>query len=133
MRKPMPHSSLAGRVPGDEGRREGVRVDMAIPESRRDVPEGDLPMRVVHRPAGLGSLGRQRFTVIAEWAGGMIAREAKTLAPSAWSWVSGENAPNRRLHREILSRAAASFGVSRRIAHASRSTRYPVARTNGDC
>jgi hypothetical protein len=36
--------------------------------------------------AGLGSLGRRRFTALAEWRGGMIAREAKELRLSAWHW-----------------------------------------------
>src|SRR5262249_51232955 len=45
--------------------------------------------RVAHRQAGLGSLGRQRFTAIADWCGGKIAREAKALLPSACVWASG--------------------------------------------
>ncbi len=43
----------------------------------RLLPERDLACRVVHRVAGLGSLGRERFTAIAEWRGGKIAREVK--------------------------------------------------------
>jgi len=50
---------------------------------RRALPEGDLPFRIVHRVAGLGSLGRQRFVALAAWRGGRVAREAKALAPSA--------------------------------------------------
>jgi len=87
------------------------------PEAEQPIPSGarrgvedlmpapDLPWRIVHRRAGLGSLGRPRFTVIADWAGGKIAREAKALAPSAWAWASAGEAPRRRLHREILARA----------------------------
>lgn len=42
-----------------------------------------------HREAGLGSLGRQRFTAVADdWQGGIIVREAKALAPSAWLWAN---------------------------------------------
>jgi hypothetical protein len=56
--------------------------------------EGALPgqgvtYRVAHRQAGLGSLGRERFTVMAVWAGGSIAREAKPLLPSACVWALG--------------------------------------------
>jgi len=69
------------------------------------MPAPDLSWHIVHRRAGLGSLGRRRFTAIADWAGGKIAREAKDLAPSAWAWASGDSAPRRRLHREILARA----------------------------
>lgn len=50
------------------------------------LPEAHLPFRVVHRQAGLGSLGRRRFAALAEWRGGWIAREAKELAVSAWHW-----------------------------------------------
>ncbi len=53
------------------------------------LPVGKLRYRVVHRVAGLGSLGRQRFVAVAEWGGGQIAREAKALVPSACVWVSG--------------------------------------------
>jgi hypothetical protein len=53
------------------------------------LPSTKIPYRVVHRIAGLGSLGRQRFTALAEWNGGQIAREAKALVPSACVWTSG--------------------------------------------
>src|SRR5580704_4116501 len=46
----------------------------------RMLPQPDLPHAFVHRVAGLGSLGRQRFVAIAMWRGGKIAREAKALA-----------------------------------------------------
>ncbi len=49
----------------------------------RSFPERGLEKRVVHRVAGVGSLGRQRFVALAHWRGGRIAREAKALAPSA--------------------------------------------------
>jgi len=49
----------------------------------RALPERGLTGRMVHRVAGLGSLGRQRFVVLTQWRGGRIAREAKALAPSA--------------------------------------------------
>jgi hypothetical protein len=50
------------------------------------LPAGARDVRLVHRQAGLGSLGRQRSVALASWRGGMIAREAKPLAPSAWLW-----------------------------------------------
>ena len=55
------------------------------------MPKKGLTWRVVHRQAGLGSLGRERFTAIVDWQGGLIAREAKALAPSAQVWVEGRN------------------------------------------
>ena len=44
--------------------------------------------RVVHRQGGVGSLGRLRYTAIAEWQGAPVAREAKALTISAWQWRS---------------------------------------------
>lgn len=54
---------------------------------RQAMPEAGLTFRVAHRQAGIGSLGRERFTAIAEWRGGKIAREAKALLPSACVWA----------------------------------------------
>lgn len=67
------------------------QVDRQVPADikqalREAMPEPGLPFKVVHRQAGLGSLGRRRFTALAEWRGGMIAREAKELTISAWHW-----------------------------------------------
>ncbi len=56
---------------------------------KRSMPERGLAFRVAHRRAGLGSLGRERFTALAEWCGSMIAREAKALLPSACVWAGG--------------------------------------------
>ena len=56
---------------------------------RRALPERDLAARIVHRVAGLGSLGRRRFVALAVWRGGRVAREAKALAPSACALVAG--------------------------------------------
>ena len=44
--------------------------------------------RVVHRQGGIGSLGRLRYTAVAEWQGAPVAREAKALTISAWQWRS---------------------------------------------
>ncbi len=53
----------------------------------QSMPEPDMAFRIGKRAAGLGSLGRQRFTaVVDDWHGGILVREAKTLAPSAWLW-----------------------------------------------
>jgi hypothetical protein len=55
----------------------------------RLLPHGVESVRVVHRVAGLGSLGRQRLTAICQFEGGLIAREVKQLAPPASQWASG--------------------------------------------
>jgi hypothetical protein len=54
---------------------------------RKLLPDRDLPIRLAHRIAGLGSLGRQRFVALTEFEGGLIAREAKQLTDSAWLWA----------------------------------------------
>jgi hypothetical protein len=71
----------------------------------RMLPHPDVPHAIVHRVAGLGSLGRQRFVAIGEWKGGKIAREAKALAPSACVWASGGKGSQRILYQEMLDRA----------------------------
>lgn len=54
---------------------------------RNALPHKKLPFYVAHRRAGLGSLGRERYTALADWCGGKIAREAKRLAPSACTFA----------------------------------------------
>jgi hypothetical protein len=72
---------------------------------RRALPEPGLPFRVVHRQAGLGSLGRRRFTALAYWHGGLVAREAKELLPSAWIWENSVRPKGRILYDEIICKA----------------------------
>jgi hypothetical protein len=62
-----------------------------IPQTvlRSTLPEPRLPYRVVHRVAGVGSLGRPRFVALADWGGARIAREAKAWLPSAVVWATG--------------------------------------------
>jgi hypothetical protein len=57
---------------------------------RRSLPDPDLEHRVVHRVAGMGSLGRERLVALGEWCGGLVAREAKALLPSAALWACGD-------------------------------------------
>ncbi len=69
------------------------------------LPKVDLPFRVVHRQAGLGSLGRRRYVALAELRGGSIAREAKELAVSAWNWEKQGQAPDEILYQKALDQA----------------------------
>jgi hypothetical protein len=69
------------------------------------LPEKGLSYRLAHRIAGLGSLGRQRFVALAEWRGGLIAREAKALAPSACLWAKAAGGPGEILYHKILGAA----------------------------
>src|SRR5580704_15645403 len=53
------------------------------------LPQKNLDYKVVLRRAGMGSLGQQRFVLIAQWNGGCIAREAKEMVPSSVRWLDG--------------------------------------------
>jgi Uncharacterized protein conserved in bacteria (DUF2252) len=71
-------------------------------------PDPDLPMRIAHRVAGLGSLGRQRFVALADWKGGRIAREAKPLAPSAAVWAHAAEGLTRINYQTVLDKSVRS-------------------------
>lgn len=68
------------------------------------LPAPGLPFRVIHRRAGLGSLGRRRFTAVAEWCGGQVAREAKELTSSAWHWEHAQP-PTGILYKKTMNQA----------------------------
>jgi len=71
-------NKIQGTVPSDAR----VALDACFPQPTPDYEIG-------HRDAGLGSLGRQRFTAVQrDWQGGIIVREAKALVPSAWLWAN---------------------------------------------
>lgn len=72
-------TTYKGRIPG--AARRGLD---------RMMPGKHAKYRTVHRIAGMGSLGRQRFVAIAEYEGGFVCREAKAIAPSAWEWTAGD-------------------------------------------
>ena len=69
------------------------------------MPDSAVEYRVAQRTAGIGSLGRERYTAIADWQGGKIAREAKALVPSAYGWATGGKNKRRILYQEALDRA----------------------------
>jgi hypothetical protein len=92
------------------------------------LPEPDLPRRLVHRVAGLGSLGRQRFVALADWRGGMIAREAKALAPSAAVWAFGGEGMTRVMYQSILDQSVRSVDPWVRVRR-----RWIVRRLAPDC
>jgi hypothetical protein len=51
------------------------------------MPSRRIPFELHHRVAGLGNLGKPRYTAIALWQGGPVAREAKALTLSAAAWA----------------------------------------------
>jgi len=71
----------------------------------RLMPARDLPYRLAHRIAGLGSLGHERFVAIADWGGAKIAREAKALAPSACCWASDQASPVSIMYQALITHA----------------------------
>jgi hypothetical protein len=60
------------------------------------LPEGSTVERFATRRVGSGSLGRPRFLIIGDWRGGHVVREAKALAPSAWTWAHGPKSARSR-------------------------------------
>jgi hypothetical protein len=74
------------------------------------MPAHDIKYRLVHRTAGLGSLGHARYVALADWHGGRIAREAKALVPSSSCWAhclaTDKNVgPAEILYQTIINRA----------------------------
>ncbi|MGD0578974.1 MAG: DUF2252 family protein [Bryobacteraceae bacterium] len=84
-------------LPEFTGRKPKTALRLLI----RLLPHGVESLRVVHRLAGLGSLGRQRLTAIGQFEGGFIAREVKQLAPPASYWATGKGSRQIR-YGEIL-------------------------------
>jgi hypothetical protein len=65
--------------------------DSVVKALRKILPPGAKPAyRNLKKPKGLGSLGRRRFLAVADWEGGRIAREAKSVVPSAVLWAKGK-------------------------------------------
>jgi len=101
LRDPVPYWKKLDSLPALRGR---------VPKSARRaierlMPEPGLDYRIVHRIAGLGSLGRERYVGIASCRGGRVAREAKALAPSACVWASAGKVSERIRYQEALDRS----------------------------
>jgi hypothetical protein len=82
----------------------------AIDALQHLMPAHDIPFRLAHRTAGLGSLGHARYVAVADWHGGRIAREAKALVPSSSHWAETlhskkEEGPAEILYQTIVNRA----------------------------
>jgi len=70
------------------------------------LPDPKLNYDLHHRVAGLGNLGKPRFTAIAQWQGGPVAREVKAVTLSAAAWaVSSTEGP---FYEKILAGAVRS-------------------------
>ncbi len=69
------------------------------------LPEGARIIRFAHRQAGLGSLGRPRYAVLAEWNGAKIAREAKTIVANGADWALGAAGTQPQNIRQMIAKA----------------------------
>ena len=69
------------------------------------LPAGTGDVRIVHRVAGLGSLGRERYVALGRWHGAHVAREAKPVAVSAWHWASKTPNPPANQSQQCWQRA----------------------------
>ncbi len=74
----------------------------------KTLPDPRMEYKVVRRQAGLGSLGQERFVAIGTWEGGLIAREAKAMLPSACVWLAGERGKNQLLYETAIRSAIRS-------------------------
>lgn len=80
----------------------GQTSGLAVPESFKAsldqaLPDGSEPVAYWPRTAGVGSLGRPRWVVLAKWKGGPVVREAKALVPSGWSYARRDKNPGLRV------------------------------------
>ena len=75
------------------------------PMLEASLPSQGLEYRLVHRQAGVGSLGRPRFTALGKWQGEFAALEAKALIPSAALWARKKHKAADVQYEEVLARA----------------------------
>jgi len=101
LRDPTAYWEKFGTLPA---MRTGIPAEVKA-TLKRALPEPRLPFRVVHRRAGLGSLGRRRFTALARWRGSWIAREAKELTASAWQWEKCRRGDDEIHYQRIIEQA----------------------------
>jgi hypothetical protein len=89
-------------------------VEVEIPDEARIALEAALPARgleyrLKHRLAGVGSLGRPRYTALAIFEDEPIARETKPLLPSAALWADTKHKDAEIYYEEVLARAVRSL------------------------
>ena len=90
-------------------------IDHEVPAEAQAALEATLPVKglayrsIKRRQAGVGSLGRPRYTALAEWQGERIARETKPLIPSAALWAEKKHKGAEIYYEEILARAVRSL------------------------
>jgi len=88
--------------PAIDAKRVPAAARVAI---ERAMPERKLKYGYAKRGAGLGSRGHQRYVSVVNWRGGLIAREAKALVPSAAVWLRHHSRSGPILYAEVLRKA----------------------------
>ena len=89
-------------------------MEFEIPTEARIALEAALPAkgleyRLKHRLAGVGSLGRPRYTALATFESERIARETKPLLASAATWVDKKHKDTEIYYEEVLAGAVRSL------------------------
>jgi len=89
-------------------------MEFEIPTEARIVLEAALPAkgleyRLKHRLAGVGSLGRPRYTALGTFEGERIARETKPLLASAALWADKKHKDTEIYYEKVLARAVRSL------------------------
>jgi uncharacterized protein (DUF2252 family) len=79
------------------------------------LPDRKLEFKVVRREAGLGSLGQLRFVAVGNWHGGLIAREAKAVVPSASVWLQGKVGQRHSYYERIIRSSIRSADPYQRV------------------
>jgi hypothetical protein len=102
--------------------------ETAIAALEHALPRPGLPYTLKARVAGMGSLGHPRYVAIAQWEGGMIAREAKALVPSGAVWARQEDNT-----AEIYYQAIIDHAVRCRDPFISLQGKWIVRRLASDC
>jgi len=74
----------------------------------KSMPEGTRPVRMFHRTAGLGSLGRARFVMLGHWRGHIVARECKPAVASSCYFAANQEGPYESRQLEIVQRSVRS-------------------------
>jgi hypothetical protein len=79
----------------------------SVPKDIEDLLKSSIPQpvtqtRIIHRIAGLGSLGRPRYTLIAGYFGSKIAREVKMLAPSCGNSYFPDSGAEKNLYEAFI-------------------------------
>jgi hypothetical protein len=84
----------------------------------RALPDARLPYTLASRQAGVGSLGQRRFVAIADWQGGLIAREVKAMMPSACAWLDNRREKRPSFYQRAIDGAVRSRDPYQTIAGA---------------